>query len=179
MYWCFWTSRHNSSRDRWPLSSRLLKFVTKRLYLKLKLGLSQDLPWCNFMLQSSLGYKINMLWRWYISFRNTYWRTIAAFLFMKFRFVVFPSKSSCHHGNFFSVPTLLLSPAFACYGNFNSGHDSLKLLSSILKKRLTRINGHALLLNFVLLFFHLYRSFCWHDFSNRPNVSLFFQVSQN
>ncbi|KAM3407410.1 hypothetical protein ACQJBY_001057 [Aegilops geniculata] len=28
--------------------------------------------------------------------------------------------------------------------NFSSGHDSLKLLSSILKKRLTQINGHAL-----------------------------------
>uniref|UniRef100_M8CEB8 BHLH domain-containing protein n=1 Tax=Aegilops tauschii TaxID=37682 RepID=M8CEB8_AEGTA len=45
------------------------------------------------------------------------------------------------HENGYSVPQALQNNA---QSNFSSGHDSLKLLSSILKKRLTRINGHAL-----------------------------------
>ncbi|XBH78751.1 hypothetical protein VPH35_104905 [Triticum aestivum] len=40
----------------------------------------------------------------------------------------------------YSVPQALQNNA---QSNFSSGHDSLKLLSSILKKRLTQINGHA------------------------------------
>ncbi|KAM3255484.1 hypothetical protein ACQJBY_048633 [Aegilops geniculata] len=41
----------------------------------------------------------------------------------------------------YSMPKALQNNA---QSNFSSGHDSLKLLSSILKKRLTQINGHAL-----------------------------------
>ncbi|XP_037454311.1 uncharacterized protein LOC119324593 isoform X2 [Triticum dicoccoides] len=63
-------------------------------------------------------------------------------------------KANTHSGNMrptsprsrivysgYSVPQALQNNA---QSNFNSGHDNIKLLSSILKKRLTRINGHAL-----------------------------------
>ncbi|KAM3349316.1 hypothetical protein ACQJBY_022404 [Aegilops geniculata] len=51
------------------------------------------------------------------------------------------SPRSCIVYSGYSLPQALQNNA---QSNFSSGHDSLKLLSSILKKRLTQINGHAL-----------------------------------
>ncbi|XP_048552365.1 uncharacterized protein LOC125532282 isoform X2 [Triticum urartu] len=79
------------------------------------------------------------------------WRTRLFLLKLGVRLLC--GKAKTHSGNMsptsprsrivysgYSVPQALQNNA---QSNFSSGHDSLKLLSSILKKRLTQINGHA------------------------------------
>ncbi|KAF7036571.1 hypothetical protein CFC21_047201 [Triticum aestivum] len=77
-----------------------------------------------------------------------------SFYSVKMIYAVAATQANTHSGNMsptsprsrivysgYSLPQALQNNA---QSNFSSGHDSLKLLSSILKKRLTQINGHAL-----------------------------------
>ncbi|XBI46897.1 hypothetical protein VPH35_111010 [Triticum aestivum] len=76
-----------------------------------------------------------------------------SFYSVKMIYAIAATQANTHSGNMSPTsprPRIVYSGYFVpqalqnnAQSNFRSGHDSLKLLSSILKKRLTQINGHA------------------------------------